>query len=127
MRCVDMVSKKGQGLSLNVIIIAAIALVVMVILIVIFVGQTGKFEKQVGEEADTTLFSMRAAYGDCHPGVVDEVAFKAEYTLAAVEQSEQEQANVKGVAKEKFQDKIDQCRQAGADKISCENGDCKWS
>jgi hypothetical protein len=35
-------SKKAQGLSMNVIIIAAIALLVLVILAVIFIGRMGK-------------------------------------------------------------------------------------
>jgi hypothetical protein len=39
--------KKGQGLSLNVIIIAAIALIVLVILSVIFIGRAGKTTNQV--------------------------------------------------------------------------------
>ena len=39
--------KKGQGLSLNVIIIAAIALIVLVILSVIFIGRLGRTTTQV--------------------------------------------------------------------------------
>ncbi len=39
--------KKGQGISLNVIIIAAIALIVLVILILIFTGRIGLFTKEV--------------------------------------------------------------------------------
>lgn len=35
--------KKAQGISMNVIIIAAIALLVLVILSVIFIGRMGKF------------------------------------------------------------------------------------
>jgi len=40
------ISKKGQGLSLNVIIIAAIALLVLVVLSVVFLGKTGLFVKE---------------------------------------------------------------------------------
>ena len=41
--------KKAQGLSLNVIIIAAIALLVLVILAVIFMGRLGVFRKGSGD------------------------------------------------------------------------------
>jgi len=34
-----MISKKGQGISINVIIIAAIALIVLVVLIAVFTGR----------------------------------------------------------------------------------------
>ena len=42
--------KKGQGLSLNVIIIAAIGLIVLVLLIAIFTGRIGTFRKSVARE-----------------------------------------------------------------------------
>ena len=42
--------KKGQGLSMNVIIIAAIGLVVMVVLIAIFTGRLGGFGQKLAEE-----------------------------------------------------------------------------
>ena len=38
--------KKAQGISLNVIVIAAIALIVLVILSVIFIGRLGTFGKE---------------------------------------------------------------------------------
>jgi hypothetical protein len=41
-------NKKGQGLSLNVIIIAALALLVLVILAVIFMGRAGMFRRESG-------------------------------------------------------------------------------
>lgn len=40
-------NKKGQGLSLNVIIIAVLALLVLVVLSVIFIGRLGVFTKGV--------------------------------------------------------------------------------
>ena len=42
-------SKKAQGLSMNIIIIAAIALLVLVILAILFIGRTGIFAKGVDE------------------------------------------------------------------------------
>jgi len=41
--------KKAQGLSLNVIIIAAIALIVLVVLVAIFTGRLGLFGREVGK------------------------------------------------------------------------------
>ena len=37
--------KKAQGISLNVIIIAAIALIVLIVLVIIFTGRAGTFNK----------------------------------------------------------------------------------
>ncbi len=42
-------SKKAQGLSINVIIVAAIALIVLVVLVAIFTGRLGIFGKEVSE------------------------------------------------------------------------------
>lgn len=39
--------KKGQGLTMDVIIIAAISLVVLVVLIAIFTGRLGKFTEEI--------------------------------------------------------------------------------
>lgn len=42
-----MISKKSQGLSLNVIIIAVLVLIVLVVLIAIFIGRAGVFSKSM--------------------------------------------------------------------------------
>ena len=42
-----MINKKGQGLSLNMIIVAAIALIVLVIIVMIFTGRIGIFRQGV--------------------------------------------------------------------------------
>ena len=42
-------SKKGQGLSMNVIIIAALALLVLVILAIIFIGRMGTTTRGVDQ------------------------------------------------------------------------------
>lgn len=47
MRSMSIHNKKGQGISINVIIIAAIALLVLVILSIIFTGRMGIFSHQV--------------------------------------------------------------------------------
>ncbi len=41
------VLKKGQGLTMDVIIIAAISLVVLVVLIAIFTGRLGRFTSEI--------------------------------------------------------------------------------
>ena len=45
-----MMQKKGQGLSMSVIIIAAIGLVILVVLIAIFTGRIGGFGQRLAEE-----------------------------------------------------------------------------
>ncbi|MFC1800524.1 hypothetical protein ACFLYT_00575 [Nanoarchaeota archaeon] len=40
-------SKKAQGISFNVIIIAAVALIVLIVLIVIFTGRTSKVTSEI--------------------------------------------------------------------------------
>jgi len=42
-------TKKGQGISINTIIIAAIALAVLVVLFAIFTGRLGMFSRGVSE------------------------------------------------------------------------------
>ena len=44
-------SKKGQSISINTIIVAAIGLAVLVVLFLIFTGRLGNFTKGVGETA----------------------------------------------------------------------------
>jgi len=47
-----MIHKKAQGISINVIIIAAIALIVLVVLFAVFTGRMGLFGKGVQTAAD---------------------------------------------------------------------------
>jgi hypothetical protein len=54
--------KKGQGISLNVIVIAAIALLVLVLLSVIFVGRIGQFGTKSSE--------CEEKGGKCYDGVI---------------------------------------------------------
>ena len=117
--------KQGQGLSLNVIIIAAIALVVMVVLIAIFIGRTGGLADKIAEEADSELYSMTPTYGVCKPSVTSEVTFKTEFGLAATLEDTQEQMIKKAEAKSKFKDEIERCRGVG-EKSSCTDSGCRW-
>ena len=44
--------KKGQGLSMNVIVITAVALIVLVVLIAIFTGQMGDFSSGISDSRE---------------------------------------------------------------------------
>ncbi len=44
-----MMNKRGQGLSITTIIVAAIALIVLVVLVAIFTGRLGIFSRFLGE------------------------------------------------------------------------------
>lgn len=55
-------SKKGQSISINTIIIAAIALAVLVVLFVIFTGRIGLFSKGVGEATTCDQACKSAGY-----------------------------------------------------------------
>ncbi len=57
--------KKAQGISINVIVVAAIALLVLVVLSVVFLGRFGLFTQQ---SADCENKGGRCAVGSCPPG-----------------------------------------------------------
>jgi hypothetical protein len=54
--------KKAQGISMNVIIIAAIALLVLVVIVAIFSGRMGVFNKNLNDNSKNTC---EAPYGAC--------------------------------------------------------------
>jgi hypothetical protein len=58
-------AKKAQGISMNVIIIAAIALLVLVILSVVFIGRMGTFS---GETAGCASKGGTCYEGGCPQG-----------------------------------------------------------
>ena len=49
LRDLPKISKKAQGISVNIIIIAAIALIVLVVLVAIFTGRMGMFGQKIAE------------------------------------------------------------------------------
>jgi len=76
-------NKKGQSISINTIIIAAIALAVLVVLFAIFTGRLGLFSKGIQEttncdqacksagytgKGNSLLPDAGGQYGDCSPG-----------------------------------------------------------
>lgn len=111
-------TKKGQGLSLNVIIVAALALIVLVVLVVVFTGRVTIFEKGVSAASKTELVKMKITYGDCHPSAEDEVAFKTRFS-AAESPAEEESATLD------FKGRIDACKGSNS-KEDCASG-CVWS
>ena len=46
-------NSKGQGLSMNTIILAALGLIVLVVLVAVFTGETGKVRLGLGEATDS--------------------------------------------------------------------------
>lgn len=114
-----MVSKKGQGMSINVIIIAALALVVLVVLVVIFMSKSTSFEQTVGKQSQTELIKMQIQYGDCRPGVEAENTFKVDYGKAAAD-LEKEQAKIT------FTQEINRCKGVN-DENGCKSANCLWS
>lgn len=113
-----MLNKKGQGLSLNVIIVAALALIVLVVLVMVFTGRIGIFERGVSKEGSAELIKMKITYGDCKPTATEEAAFRTSYG-----QAESEEA--KELIRSNFQEIIGRCKSI-SDKSICEDAGCKW-
>lgn len=106
-----MMDKKGQGLSLTTIIIAAIALIVLVIIIAIFTGQLGgKFVPGLEDTAEIP-YTMRITYGDCQPTASEEQDFLTNIEAAGEDVSLEEQAEVdfKGLIKECKDNSAEEC------------------
>ena len=112
-------NKRGQSLSLNVIIIAALALIVLVVLVAVFTGRISLFQKGVSTVGDEELVRMQTQYGLCHPTATKETAFRSDFAKAdSVEARDQ--------VKTLFEDEIDRCASV-VDQPTCNEADCKWS
>ena len=112
-------TKRGQGLSLNVIIVAALALIVLVVLIVVFTGRIAIFDRGVGAEGDTELVKMRIKYGDCRPTEAAEQSFKDSYSQAESDVGKAE-------AKDLFNTEISACKSSSTESSCASSGNCKW-
>ena len=55
--------KKAQGISVNVIIIAAIALIVLVVLVAVFTGNLGDWTKKLTERSENDC--VKSFSGTC--------------------------------------------------------------
>ena len=111
--------KKGQGLSLNVIIIAALALIVLVVLIMVFTGRIGVFDRGVGQESQAELIKMRISYGKCAPSSSAESSFISQFNAADSPEAED-------TAKSGFREnELNRCK-AFETRDECEGQNCKW-
>ncbi len=106
--------KKGQGLSLNVIIVAALALVVLVILVVVFTGGIGDFTSGINEA------ELKTGYGVCHPKATSLAQLKIELKTAG-----DDAVKVAGL-KEEFNDVKVTCNKYSHDETQCKDNECSW-
>lgn len=114
-----MMSKKGQSMSINVIIVAALALIVLVVLVVIFTGRSSSFVSGVEKSGDAQSVELKVSYGQCHPTASAEAMFQTGYGAAtSTEAKENTVAN--------FKDEISRCKSNSVDKSNCESAGCKW-
>jgi len=112
-------NRKAQGMSLNVIIIAALALIVLVVLTAIFIGRLGSFEDTVPKEASARYQALSVMFGKCHPGLSAEQQF---YTMWD-EGTDQQQLE----ALEYIEDQIDTCKEGRDSEANCESfSGCSW-
>jgi len=112
-------NKKGQGLSLNVIIVAALALIVLVVLVAVFTGRIGVTTQGIDKAAQAELVKMKISYGQCKPTVTAESNFGTTYSKA-------ENDDLKEEAKARFRDEVDRCDERSNDKDLCEGAGCEW-
>ena len=112
-----MLSKKGQGLSLNAIIIAALALIVLVVLVAVFTGQIGKTKVGIEKAGQAKLVTMKLSYGDCHPKSTVAESFVTVYNSADNDAD-------KDTAEDNFRKAIDECKEQTT-KDTCPTS-CQW-
>ena len=98
-------TKRGQGMPLNTIIIAIIVIVVLVVLIAIFVRNIGKTQKDITEQSKIELIAMRVSYSACHPDASAEQTFLSALSVAQTAND----ANQIATAKSDFQARITAC------------------
>ena len=113
-------NKRGQGLPLNIIIVAIIVLVVLVVLVAIFTGRIAIFERQVGEQAPTDLIALRVTYGTCQPNANAEHTF-----LTASSQATDDQA--KATARSSLQTVISSCKTQATQNDCLAIANCVWT
>ena len=112
-------NKKGQGISINVVIIAVLALIVLVVLAVIFTGRIAIFDKGVSAAGKAELVSMKIQYGDCQPTKAQEESFTGQFERA-------DSSSGKETAKDTFRVEISRCKLSSDSRGTCEAGGCKW-
>lgn len=111
--------KKGQGLSLNTIIIAALALIVLVVIVMIFTGRIGIFSTGVQGAGDSELATLKISYGTCHPSSVQESTFKDKMSKADSETLKEEARGI-------LRNELDRCKAFNSDENVCKSNGCLW-
>ena len=114
-----MMDKKGQGLSLNVIIIAALALIVLVVLIAIFMGRIAIFQDDVNQAGQTEVIKMKITYGQCKPTATEESNFATTFSLAKTIEDKES-------ARGSYGEEISRCKGLGASEDECKGQGCRW-
>ena len=114
-----MLSKKGQGLSLNVIIIAALALIVLVVLAAIFIQQTGIFTGKLNQEGNTELITLKGTYGECHPSRAQESGFVSVFNRAETPEDGE-------VARDGFREVVRSCANLDSSTTCEADSNCNW-
>jgi predicted PurR-regulated permease PerM len=112
-------NKKAQGLSLTVIIVAALALIVLVVLVAVFVGRIGSTTDGIDKASQAELIALQITYGQCGPTASVESGYGLERTAA-------ESDDVKEQATLAFKDEIARCKGFSNDRGVCEAGGCIW-
>ncbi len=115
-------TKKGQGLPLNTIIIAIIVLVVLVVIIAIFTGRIALFSSDLDKAASLEGTKVRAQLigQNCVPS---DAGIRNEYTNAAGENKkvdQNEETNLQG----QIQSLIADCK--GLQSEGACRGNCQW-
>lgn len=113
-------SKKGQGMSLNVIIIAVLALIVLVVLVAIFMGRITIFQQDVDKVGQAELIKMKVYYGQCRPTATEEANLVTNLGAATDLESKED-------VKATFSDEISRCKLLSDSKADCEGQGCRWS
>ncbi len=111
-------NKKGQGLSLTTIIVAAIALIVLVVLVMIFTGRIGVFKEGVEEIGQSELVQLQISYGKCQPTAAAGTTFVSAMNSAESEAAKEDARNI-------LQDEIARCK-SSTDKDTCRGQGCVW-
>ena len=113
-------SKKGDTLTLNVIVVAALALIVLVVLIMVFTGRISIFEQGVSKEGQAELVKMKITYGQCKPSATVEANFVTQFGQA------EGQVEAEETAKATFSGEISRCKGVSNDQASCASTGCRW-
>jgi hypothetical protein len=114
-----MFNRKGQGLSLNVIILAVLAIVILVLLVVLVVNYLGKTQVTIGDMPPSLALMQAKDYKDCHPNSVAEKAYADQYNSAPSDEGKQQADN-------DFLGKIAECGKYTVQE-DCPASSCAWS